>query len=408
MVKYSYYITGLHCASCVLVIEDRLEKEKGIKSVNVDLKKQTITIESKKIISVNTLNQIFQKNNYQFSDDTITLTNSSLWWLWAILIIGGFLLLSQIGLGGFLNINSDSSFITIFIFGLIAGFSSCGALLSGIILSAPQNTKAILLGRLISYSILGGILGVIGQKFSVSPIFTSILVVLVSLIMVVVAFQMLGFKFFQQLNLFLPKKFGKKITQTQLPFVVGLLTVLLPCGFTLLTEGIAILSGSFIRGLLIMLVFVFGTSIPLFLIGLSSDKLIKNQKLIAVLILFFVLYNLNFQFGFTQKIIDQTPPQINSGFENAQVITATYSQFADMVPNSFTVKVGKPVRFEITANDNGSGCMSTVMIPGLYNKPQPLQKSKILIMEFTPQKVGTYQITCAMGVSRGEINVVEY
>jgi len=415
MFKYTYSIKGLHCSSCVLVIEDRLEKEKGIKSVDVNLKKETITIESKKVISPTTLNQIFKKNDYQFFDksldseegNVITLNMSNFWWLWDILIIGIFLFLSKIGLAGFLNITNNSSLITIFIFGLIAGFSSCGALLSGIILSAPSKTPQIIFGRIISYSILGGILGLIGQRFTVSPILSSILIILVSLIMVAIAFQMLEFKFAQRLNFSLPKKFGKKITQTKLPIVIGFLTVFLPCGFTLLTESVAVLSGNFNRGLLIMLFFVLGTSIPLFFIGLSSKKLVKNQKLIGVLILFFVLYNLNFQFGFTQKLFSQTPKQINTQIINPKIITLTYSQLTDITPNSFTLKVSQPVRIEITANDDGSGCMSTVMIPNLYNKPQPLIKGQKIIMEFTPDKVGTYQITCAMGVPRGTINVVE-
>jgi sulfite exporter TauE/SafE/copper chaperone CopZ len=423
MFKYTYYITGLHCSSCVLVIEDRLEKEKGIKSVSVNLKKEQIIIESKKVIPISTLNQIFRKNNYRFSqtnskseeDNTFTLNMSSLWWLWAILIIIIFLFLSQIGLGGFLNISNNSSFITIFIFGLIAGFSSCGALLSGIILSLPKKNPQIILGRIISYSLLGGILGLIGQHFTISPIFSSILIILVSLVMVLIALQMLEFRFARHFNLFLPKSFSKKIISLKLPIIIGLLTVFLPCGFTLLTESVAVLSGNFTRGFLIMLFFVLGTSLPLFLIGLSSDKLVKNQKIIGVIILFFVLYNLNFQFGFTQKIFNHSSSSasiINNQItptsapqKDAQLIQLTYSQLTDITPNSFNLKVGQPVRIEITPNDDGSGCMSTVMIPGLYNKPQPLLKGIKLIMEFTPNKVGTYQITCAMGVPRGEINV---
>ena len=345
-------------------------------------------------------------------DDSVSITNGDLWWLWAIFIIAAFLILSKIGLGGFLNINAGSSLIAIFIFGLIAGFSSCGALLSGIILSSPQNTKKILIGRIISYSILGGILGLIGQRVAISPTFTSILMVLVSLVMIVVALQMLEVKFARQINLFLPKTLGKKITNNQVPFAVGLLTVFLPCGFTLLTESVAVLSGDIFKGFLIMLVFVMGSSIPLFLIGLSSEKLVKNQKLIGALILFFVLYNLNFQFGLIQKVIGQTQRPIvtnksSPSLENAQVFEATYSQFADITPRSFTFKKGQPIRMEIMANDTGTGCMSTVMIPRLYNIPQPLIKGQKLVMEFTPDKTGTYQITCAMGVPRGEINVVE-
>jgi len=420
MNKYSYQIKGLHCKSCVLIVEEKLEREKGVESVDVNLGREKITIESKKIIGLDYLNRIFEKNGYSFSkvndeDNTITLSSDSLWWFWAILIIGSFLILSKMGLASFLNINNDSSFITIFVFGLIAGFSSCGALLSGIILSAPENTKKIILGRIISYSILGGILGIIGQKFIISPTLTSVLVILVSIIMVIVALQMLEFKFAKQISLSIPKVWTKKITKVQLPFLVGLLTVFLPCGFTLLAEGVAVISGSFLRGLLIMLIFVLGTSFPLFLIGFSSEKLGKNQKLIGVIILFFVLYNLNFQFnllGYNQiklpysgnkEGVNKAPTPI----KNSRLVEVAYSAASDIFPSSFTFKKGEAIRMEITAKDSGSGCMSTVMIPGLFNTPQPLIKGQKLVMEFIADKIGTYKITCAMGVQRGDINVTE-
>ena len=51
--------------------------------------------------------------------------------------------------------------------------------------------------------------------------------------------------------------------------------------------------------------------------------------------------------------------------------------------------------------------MSTIMVPGLYDDPQYLSAGETLIMEFTPTKTGTYQITCAMGVPRGTIIVTE-
>jgi plastocyanin domain-containing protein len=49
--------------------------------------------------------------------------------------------------------------------------------------------------------------------------------------------------------------------------------------------------------------------------------------------------------------------------------------------------------------------MSTIMIPGLFDKPLLLQEGKQLVLEFTPKTAGTYQITCAMGIPRGTIKV---
>lgn len=90
-----------------------------------------------------------------------------------------------------------------------------------------------------------------------------------------------------------------------------------------------------------------------------------------------------------------------------QVIKAVYTLAADIQPNTFEVKKGKPVRFEVEVRDNGSGCMSTIMIPGLWDKALTLKKGKTLVMEFTPYISGDYEITCAMGVPRGTLKVID-
>jgi len=88
-----------------------------------------------------------------------------------------------------------------------------------------------------------------------------------------------------------------------------------------------------------------------------------------------------------------------------QIIKTVYTYSKDIAPNTFTVKKGQPVRFEIDVRDNGSGCMSTIMVPGLWNTAELLKKGQTIVMEFIPQKIGDYEITCGMGVPRGLIKV---
>jgi sulfite exporter TauE/SafE len=103
----------------------------------------------------------------------------------------------------------------------------------------------------------------------------------------------------------------------------------------------------------------------------------------------------------------QNVPSINGGSANLseQVIYATYTSGSDISPNTFKVKVGQPVKFVVDVKEDGSGCMSTIMVQGLYNKPQVLSKGTKIEMIFTPDKKGVYNITCAMGVPRGTITV---
>jgi plastocyanin domain-containing protein len=98
-------------------------------------------------------------------------------------------------------------------------------------------------------------------------------------------------------------------------------------------------------------------------------------------------------------------PMTSFASAGEKTFTINYTKARDIAPNSFTVNRGEKVRLEVNPTETGAGCMSSIMVPGLYDKPQPLVKGKKLVMEFTPQKPGAYKITCAMGVPRGVINV---
>ena len=413
MIKKTYHVEGMHCKSCEILIGETLEKIKGVKKAEVNLGRNELTIESTKEISNGKLNTIFKKNGYSFGGPSTDSINSRKagkgGWTWIVPPVGIiliFILLNTLGLGSFLRITNQSSLVTIFIFGIIAGFSSCGALLSGIIVTYNKQRWQLLLGRILGYTLVGGILGFLGEKMAIG-VFTNVLLILVSIVMIIVSLQMMRVAWANKIKLNLPKSWIKYRENKKIPWIVGFLTVLLPCGFTLLVEGVAVLSGSFLNGLILMLVFVLGSSIPLWLIGLSSEKMIKNQKAMGLLVLFLVAYNLYLQFNlgqYTQKDLNINK-QISS--ENIKVVKVSYSNFG-LSPYQITVKKGEKVRLEIEVLVNEYGCMSTILLPDLYEKPQTLTKGKTLVMEFTPKKTGVYQFVCAMGVPhKGELNVVE-
>ena len=401
--KQKYQVTGIHCASCELIIEENLKQLPGVSVAKIDRGNNQLTIESKEKISKGKLNKMFSKSGYEFADlkpfpdkPAFPLRRETFWWVLPIGIILVFILLNSLGLGGFLNINKNSSWMAFLGLGLIAGFSSCGALMSGIILSRPKETLKIIIGRILGYSILGIILGVVGQQFKVSGLVMNIFMVVVSIVMIVVALQMVGVSWANKIKIGLPKEIHQKILKKEMAWGVGLLSVFLPCGFTILAESMAMLSGSAISGLVIMFSFVVGTSIPLFLIGKGGEKFIKDQKAIGIIILFFVIYNLLFQFN-----LKPTLPSLNKGGQDTQeiksVVKVKYTNFG-LSPSEITVKKGEKTRLEIEVLVNEYGCMSTILLQDLYEKPQTLTKGKTLVMEFTPTKTGSYQFVCAMDV----------
>jgi plastocyanin domain-containing protein len=95
---------------------------------------------------------------------------------------------------------------------------------------------------------------------------------------------------------------------------------------------------------------------------------------------------------------------VNQG--NVQLIKTTYTASSDIQPNTFTVKANQPVRFEIDAKEDGQGCMGSITVPTLTQKIEILTKGEKVVFEFTPTSKGTYNITCGMGMQRGQIQVI--
>ena len=444
MHKQKYYIKGMHCASCEIIIEKKILGIEGVEFVDASLSDGSVLIGYKETKpSIEKLTHLFKENGYKFSEkqyaensiETRGLLSPA---LIAIAIIIIFWSLERTGLTSYIKIGQSSSLMTFFGLGLIAGVSSCAALVGGLILSlskqwsekyTDQNTlleKAephILFnaGRIISYAFFGGVLGFIGQKIQLSPTISSSLVLTVSIIMAILALQMIGIRSFAKIRIALPKNLtlgiaNKKLNNKFSPFLIGFFTFFLPCGFTLIAQGIAILSGNPIAASAIMLSFALGTLIPLLSIGLLSTKLLHSNlsdrflKVAGFLILFFVIYNLNTQFNLSALL----PAPTNSYYptnsleqENAQIIKTRYTNSKDIQPSVFTVKRGQPVKFEVDVKETGYGCMSTIMVIGLYDRPQRLVAGSKIIMEFTPTKTGEYTIACAMGVPRGIIKVID-
>jgi sulfite exporter TauE/SafE/copper chaperone CopZ/plastocyanin len=456
--EHTYFVKGMHCASCEVLIEKKLLELKGIKSVEGNTDKGEVLVEYVgERPKISQLNSLFKKENYIFSDEPFEdkmrkgqeENSFATIFIASLLIVAGFLYLNKLGLAGLVNVSSASSFPSFFVLGVLAGFSTCAALVGGIVLSMSKQWMEIYssrdstieklqphlmfnVGRIVSYTILGGLLGLLGSRLQVSFKFTSFLVIAISIMMVVLALQMLGVKTFRKFQFTLPKSITRYIADERkfkgkyMPFIMGALTFFLPCGFTITVQSLALLSGSFLQGGLIMLSFVLGTTPALILIGFSSVKFsekphlaYKFSRIAGILVLFFALFNINSQLnvlGFSSfsdlklnsvKEVSVSnneeglPPIING----KQVIKMEASAYGYQ-PDYFKVRVGVPVRWEIT--DTGtSGCTNAIISKGLFSDAINLTPGQTSIKEFTPTKTGKYKFSCWMGMVSGIIEVVD-
>ncbi len=454
--EHIFNVEGMHCASCELIVEKKLLEIDGIKSVEASTKNGQVTIEYEgKKPNNHYLSSLFKEENYTFfdkSNEEVNKTKSGISpTLFAfnvsLFIIIAFLFLNKSGVSEFISVNSKSSLVAFWGFGLLAGFSSCAALVGGMVLSMSKQWQSLhsdknttyeklqphLLfnaGRVMSYAFFGALLGGIGSKLQISFTFTSFLIIAISFLMIAMGLQMLGVKSFRKFQFTLPKSATRYISNEnnfqgkQMPFMMGALTFFLPCGFTITAQGLALLSGSWLQGSLIMLFFVLGTVPMLLFIGLSSVKFSSKphlaerfSKIAGFLVLFFALFNISNQanvLGFTgfSNIVrqSQTKNVVNEKdlprlVDGKQIIAMTASGSGDS-PNYFKVRAGVPVKWEITAGDS-LGCNGAIISNSLFSGTIDLIPGQLTVKEFTPQTPGKYRFSCTMGMISGIIEVVD-
>jgi len=292
MKTYIYHVSGTHCASCKILIEDVLNEQDFIEKAIVNLKRETIEIqtESEKNSEeiANILNDKIKPNDYTLSIEKIILDKKNNSILLTAIPIGLvflilFFLLQKSGILN-LGIGGETTPVTSFIIGIIASLSSCLAIVGGLVLSLSAKVaqddkgsakKPFILfhaGRLFGFAILGGVLGLIGEVIGVNFMISSILGLVASGVMIILGLNLVGV--FKKNKITLPSsifQFFRKVEHAiWAPLLIGLGTFFLPCGFTQSMQISALSSGSFISGLIIMFSFALGTLPVLALLSFGS------------------------------------------------------------------------------------------------------------------------------------------
>lgn len=298
MNKYTFHVSGTHCASCKNFIEDTLKEQDFIRDAHVDLSNEILQIETdsnqvpKELAKL--LTTKIQSNGYSVSVEKVTKERSNDDVIWKALPIGlGFLILFfLLQKSGILNIGIGGQVtpVTSLFIGLIASVSSCLAIVGGLVLSLSakisqdnvSDTKTFVLfhvGRLVSFAILGGMLGVIGSAIGINFTLTAILGLLAALVMLFLGLNLVGV--FAKNKIALPSglfNFFRRIEhKTFAPLTLGFATFFLPCGFTQSMQVSALSSGSFLSGFLIMFTFALGTLPVLAFLSFGSASFAQGK-----------------------------------------------------------------------------------------------------------------------------------
>lgn len=295
---HPFHVTGTHCESCKFLIEDTLNKQSFVENVRVNLKRKIVELDTDSDKSLQELAQILSEkiksHGYSLSEERPPREIESDSVIWKALPLGlviliSFFLLQKSGVLNF-GFGGKPTPTTAFFVGLIASVSSCLAIVGGLVLSlsaklsqANENaTKTFLLfhlGRLGSFTILGGLLGVAGKLIGINYTVTTILGLFASLVMILLGLNLLGV--FVKSKFTLPSGIFHAFQRIEkgalTPLVVGFGTFFLPCGFTQSMQVVALSSGSFVAGLLIMGSFALGTLPMLVILSFGTSSFAQSK-----------------------------------------------------------------------------------------------------------------------------------
>ena len=446
-------IEGMVCVNCENLIEDILLDNNGVNKVEVSYTKGLAKINyNENKTSINDLIRVISENGYKvidFSNEVNEdLSNKNKkskkrdidcankdednTFLIIIIILGVILLLKKFGVSDIFSVfptpNENTSYSMLFIIGLFTSLH-CVSMCGGINLSQCINYNDTIdkgtlstikpaflynLGRVISYTIFGAIVGGIGSIISFTGWMQSLIQLIASIFMIIMGLNMLNiFPWLRKLNPRMPKIFAKKFKSknNNSPFFIGLLNGFMPCGPLQAMQIYSISTGSVTKGAISMFLFSLGTVPLMFGLGTLSSYMSKkfSNKImkfgaILVIVLGFSMFNnalalsgINFSQGSENDSGVRAEIQ-----DNIQVVT---TKLKGGTYEPIIVEVGKPVKWNIqVSNGSLNGCNNKIII-----REYEIEKSLEMgdnIIEFTPTEAGTYTYSCWMGMLRSKIYVV--
>jgi sulfite exporter TauE/SafE/copper chaperone CopZ len=496
------YIGGMTCINCQTRVQKALEKVEGVDAVRVSYADTVahITYDNTKV-GRKKLGRALQDAGYRMLDKPEKTIEGRQFAALVVIVVAAFLILNALGLntltGSFPLAEQGMGFAMLFVIGLLTSVH-CVAMCGGINLSqcipavtaAASNTReqqhtetgsqcVVLrrragrrasdspfsgklaaarpsltynLGRVVSYTAVGALVGLLGSAITLNGSFKGAIQLVAGVFMVLMALSMLGIvPGLRHFALHLPAPLAKLVSSGNAgrrgPLIVGLLNGLMPCGPLQAMQLYALSTASPLEGALSMLAFSLGTVPLMFGLGLLSSVLTERftkKIMLAGASLVMLLGLFMFANGWTlsnlptaQDVSTIVGEAVRGGGTtgaggngatggNGTGATDSTTGGADakdtgiladdgtvqVVKSTLTtrnypaikVSAGVPVRWEIEAPKGTiTGCNNTFVVPE-YGLEYAFHEGTNVI-EFTPEKTGKFAYSCWMGMIRSTITV---
>jgi sulfite exporter TauE/SafE len=281
-----------------------------------------------------------------------------------------------------------------------------------------------LIAKIVAYTLLGALLGLIGSYLTLSPVTRAILMILIGVFMLGNALRMFNVHpIFRYFSIEPPKFITRYIRRTAkgtdtTPLFLGALTVFIPCGVTQAMMAAALGTSSMAMGAALMFAFTLGTSPVFFIVaylttelGSRLEKVFMRFVAAVVLILGLVTINgglnvlgspLSFQ-NLTRNMLPSnggSAPIAQPAVAEGDVVL--YVQNEGYFPQTISAPAGKDFTLNLVTNKTYS-CSRDFVIPAL-NYYELLPDTGTVQVNIPAQEKGkTLFFTCSMGMYTGQI-----
>lgn len=450
LVKVILNVNGMTCVGCENKIETKLKKTDGVIISRANYNNGTVKLTyDRNIISLKNIKKIIEQLDYKIvdskdlkndsKDDTMdkildaAMIAAILYFIYHFALRFGLLDIFN----NFPQAQVGMSYGVLFIVGIFTSIH-CVAMCGGINLSQTitktnvtnskisfQSLKPSFLynsGRVVSYTIIGGLVGALGSVISFSGSAKGIVAILAGGFMVIMGINMLNiFPWLKKLNPRLPRFLVNIVNhekhRNSSQFYVGLLNGLMPCGPLQAMQLYALSTGDPIKGALSMFFFSLGTVPLMFGLGVISSFLSKRftskmlqVSAVLVVVLGFVMFQTGLgvsgiQLPSISSIISGTQSVDNVSTIDSDGIQRVTSNITSGSYESISVEAGTLTQWTIHVDqDELSGCNNRIIIQSLGIEI-PLQVGDNIV-EFMPEREGTISFTCWMGMIRSRITIL--
>ncbi|MBI4731784.1 MAG: sulfite exporter TauE/SafE family protein [Chloroflexi bacterium] len=339
-------------------------------------------------------------------------------------------------------------YLVAFITGLTTGGLSCMAVQGGLLASSlayqieqdmltagnkkskrvtrPKTALPIvlfLLAKLVAYTFLGLLLGLLGSVLTLNATLRAILLIAIGVFMVGNALRMFNVHPFFRIFAIEPPKFvtryirrtAKTNTDWFTPLFLGALTVLIPCGVTQAMMAVALATGDPLQGAALMFAFVLGTSPVFFLVAYLTTQIGARlekwfMRFVAVVVLVLGLVSMNS--GLNLMGSPLAFPSLTAAAQDAPA-TAFVPDTTDGTlvlnaenygysPSRLNAPAGVPLTLNVVT-ENTYSCSRAFLIPAL-GVEVILPETGVVPISIPAQPAGTViPFTCSMGMYTGEI-----